>query len=264
MRAALASLLIASGVALGSLPGAGAHVLVAPTFVAPAAAPPVAAPGQPYRGWSVCEPKPAPGHTCGGPLNKGQRNPHGGQDGPYVFAVAYGFLPTGLRLSSRTGYVSGTVDRRAERRAYRFMVCTSDTSAAPKPGTHGTACIATTITVSASTAYDGTYEVRLTGTYTDTRNGDVYPLHGGAHVYVSEGRLVRDSPSNPVTMTGAIGAKGVAKVQYFGMTRDTRGCSLTLHFTTSGTTAPLAYHCALRTIAESGTMSLKRLWTYGG
>ncbi len=257
MRVAAAIGLAALLVVSGSAQGARGRAAAAPRFVAPSAAAPLAVPGKAYAGYSFCEPTPAAGHVCGGPLNRGQVNPSGGNGGPYVFALAYGFLPTGLTLSSRTGVVSGTVNANAERRAYPFMVCTSDTSAFPRPGAQGTTCIAASITVGdASSAYDGGYTLVLTGTYKDLRNGDIYPLHGGAGITVNAGKIT----SSPLSMTGSVDATGTARVKYYDVAGDKTACPLTLHFTTHGTTTPLAYHCSGARIAETGTMTLKRWW----
>lgn len=130
--------------------------------------------------YSFCEPVTA--RACGGPFAKNQKNPTGGNGGPYIFKIKIGsgFAPTGIVLNSRTGILTGIATKKAAKNGevthYPFTVCVSDSSGEtcnkyeiivqPAPVVEVTVPIAVT-TVPVPT---GDFAGIWTGTYTRTTN----------------------------------------------------------------------------------------------
>lgn len=81
--------------------------------------------GIPYPGYSFCNPEPAPGLFCGGPLpaNLATSNPAGGTP-HYTFSHGIG-IPFGLTLNFN-GLLTGTPKKRTPTGPQRFNVCATD------------------------------------------------------------------------------------------------------------------------------------------
>lgn len=79
--------------------------------------------GQQYR-YEACRPAPTSPNQCGGPSHHAI-TPSGGSP-PYAFFTR-GFLPSGLRIDTRTGVLSGRPAAGTDRR-WRFEICARDLS----------------------------------------------------------------------------------------------------------------------------------------
>jgi hypothetical protein len=124
---------------------------------------------------SYCVPRPKPGRFCGGALNRGVKDPSGGNpDDHYSFRVKKGFMPAGLVLHFKNGWLTGTV-RPQRNHVAKFQVCVDQGILTKET------CAPTFIQVEG--AYDGTWTGTINGTESVTGAGSPYSQPYSDSVY---------------------------------------------------------------------------------
>jgi hypothetical protein len=175
---------------------------------------------------SYCVPRPKPGRFCGGGLDRGVKDPSGGNpDDHYAFYVRKGFLPFGLVLHVNTGLLTGTV-RPQSNRVWRFKVCVDQGQLTKK------FCAPTFIQVIG--AYDGTWTGTINGTETVSGAGSTYSQPYSDSIYDTVVNSILDQSGGGTQAT--IDANGNATATYQVNTYWNDGnvsdwpCTFNLHF----------------------------------
>jgi hypothetical protein len=183
--------------------------------------------------YSYCWPTPKPGRFCGGALNRGTKDPSGGNPRDhYTFTVRRGFVPLGLALHFKNGWLTGTV-RPQLNRVWRFHVCV-DQGAFTKA-----TCAPASISVIG--AYDGNWTGTITGTETVNGDGSEYTQTYSDTFFLTVANSTLTFDANVGGAQAKIDSHGDATASYGLNVYWNNGdvsefpCTFNMHFTYAGT-----------------------------